>query len=597
MADGTSPPRLSGKKPAVDKSLPPFVPTSLPPGYIPDQFQPTAAAKAGVPQPDPMRDQKSQLEAQIRQIESTGGNASQLRAQLASVYDQMNPNWRAQSNPNPNGASGMPRPATPLPGVNLDTVPTRWDQYKNPDGSLNVDAIQPVDGSKFNTSTTLMTGIDAMFKGTPNDDLNNLAYKIEGRSKVRSDIAPLLQNPDEAVSALVALMNQFGGNTMPSQTLGAEEKAYIEAAFQVAPGRKFATIDDIPDDYINFALGYGLVGMAQGDGLRGFTDAATAGLANAQQGLDQTFAQDTAQFEAQRALNMALANRQGKIADANFQQEGFFAKDMRDLAEKVTTATQTLDRQAQLAMLSTIMPMIQNGDSDRYNAYVETVGPSLKKNFGITLPKVLPKSSKENETDAKIASMGIKDERLKQVIRFAEDMEPLKRDELMTRISLLDGQDEMATQRVALLQKQVAGYDKKLAAEIMLIGVKAESLKTQAQAALERAKKGGTPASDPRIKQLQAIAGVNASAVSGLAKQQDTLIKQIAADRDELNQVALLRTAIKDNNSKITFDAREQNAKKRIADNEKKLQTVESTLSSISQAQLNAAALMAGEKK
>lgn len=582
MADGTrvpQPPRVKGK-PAVDPSLPPFVPNSLPPGYIPDQFQPTAAVKAGVPQPDPMRDQRNQLEAQIRQIESTGGNASQLRAQLASVYDQMNPKWRAQT-----------------PPIDIDTVPTRWDQYKNPDGSLKVDAIQPVDGSKFNTSTVLMSGIDAMFKGTEKDSLNDLAYKIEGRSKVRSDVTPLLDSPDEAMSSIMALMTKFGGTQLPSQTLGAEEKSYIEAAFQVAPGRKFATIDDIPDDYINFAIGYGLVGLVSGNGLRGFTDAAGAGLANAQQGFDQTFAQDTAQFEAQKALNMSLANRVGKINDANFQQEGYFARDMRDLAEKVTTATLNLDRQTQLAVLSTVMPMIQSGDSDRYNVYVETMGPTLKDKFGITLPKILPKSSKESETDAKIASMGIKDERIKQVMRFAEDMEPLKRDELMTRISLLDGQDELATQRVALLQKQVAGYDKKLAADIMLIGVKAETLKTQAQAALERAKKQGTPAGDPRIKQLQAIAGVNASAVSGLAKQQDTLIKQIAADREELNQVALLRTAIKDTNSKITFDARESGAKKRIADNEKKLQGVESTLSSISQAQLNAAALLAGEKK
>ncbi len=581
MADGTPvrPPRLPGQL-AVD----PNAPSGLEP------FNPG-------PPPNQARDQKSQLEAQIRQIESTGGNASQLRAQLASVYDQMNPNWRAQSNPNPNGASATPRPATPLPGVNLDSIPTRWDEYKNPDGSLNIDRIEPISGQKFNTSTVLMAGIDKMFQGTENDSLEDLAYKIEGKSKVRSDIAPLLNSPEEAMSSVMALMAKFGGAQLPSQTLNPEEKAYIEAAFQVAPGRKFATIDDIPDDYINFAIGYGLVGLASGDGLRGFTDAAGAGLANAQQGLDQTFAQDTAQFEAQKALNMALAKRQGQIENANFQQEGYFAKDMRDLTEKVTSSVLTLDRQTQVAVFSSIMPMIQSGDSDRWNTYVETMGPTLKEKFGITLPKVLPKSSNELKTDATTASMQIKDQRLQQVMDFAADMQPLQKEKLMTQISLLDGQDEMATARVDLLRKQVAGYDRKLAADIMLIGARAEALRKQAQAALERAKKEGTPASDPKIKQFQAIAGMNSSAIKDLAKQQDTLIKQIAADRQEINSVFMLRQGLKDTNSKITFDARERAAKSRIDANEKQKAEIDATIKRISDAQINAASVLAGQNK
>lgn len=605
MADGTPtrPSRLTGK-PAVDPSLP--TNGALPQGYVLNNPLPKgdqsgvvpggmAPVGAGAP-PNPMRDQKTQLEAQIRQLESTGQDSSALRAQLAGVYDQMNPGWRLPA-PTKDVASGMSRPATPIPGINIDSIPTRWDEYKNPDGSLNLDKIEPVSGRKVNTSTVLMSGIEKMFKGVEGDSLEDLAYKIEGGSKARSDIAPLLNSPDEAVSTILGLVNKFGGKQLPSQSLGPEEKAYLEAAFQVAPGRKFATIDDVPDDYINFAIGYGLLGMAKGDGLQGFAAAGNAGLANAQQGLDQQFAQDTAQFEASKALNMALANRAGKISDANFQQEGYYAKDMRDLVEKVTSATLNLDRQTQVAVLSTIMPMIQNGDSDRYNAYVQTIGPMLKEKFGITLPQALPKSSNELKTDASIVSMQIKDARLQQVMDFAAELQPFEKEKLMTQISILDGKDEEATARVDLLRKQISGYDKKLANETMLAGARAESLRAQAKAALIRASKTGTPAGDPTIKRLQAISGINASMIGTVAKEKESLIKQIAAEQKELNDLVFLRVGMKDKNSQITFDARQRNAEKKKADLEKKLADVETQMTTINQAQSNAVKFLEGLPK
>jgi hypothetical protein len=405
-----------------------------------------------------------------------------------------------------------------------------------------------------------------------------------------------LQNPEEATSAILALMNQFGGNKLPSQTLGAEEKAYIEAAFQVAPGRKFATVDDIPDDYINFALGYGLVGMFQGNGLRGFTDAATAGLANAQQGLDQTFAQETADFEAKKNLNIALANRAGKIADNNFQQEGFYAKDMRDIAEKVTMATMGLDKQTQLAALSTILPMLQNLDSDRYPAFVATMGPLLKEKFGITLPSLLPKTSKEAETDAKIKSLGLKDKRLEQVMRFAEDMQPLLFEKLSTEISILDGKDEEATIRIDLLSKELQGWDKKRAAELLLIGVRAETLKKQAQAAVDNAKNKKTPASDPNLKKYQAMAGATASAFNQMAKQQAAISKQLDTDRKALDGMNKERAYANPKPGRIiTLDADIKIISDRITRNEKALATLDTEVATISNSQAAAAAALAKE--
>lgn len=583
MIDGTrvpQPPKLQGK-PAID----PNVPSGLAP------FNPG-------PPPNPQRDQKNQLEAQIRQIESTGGNASQLRAQLASVYDQMNPKWRAQT---PQQPTPVPGPAfagkfATAPPINIDEVPLRSDQYKNADGSLNPDAIPTVSGSKVSTGSTLMAGVKKMFQGEESDSLDDLAYKIEGMRDVNSKVTPLLKNPNEAMDTLMALMTQFGGVKPPSQTLGAEEKAYIEQAFQVAPGRKFATIDDIPDNYINFALGYGLVGMFQGNGLRGFTDAATAGLANAQQGFDQTFAQETAEFESKKALNIALANRAGKIADNNFQQEGFYAKDMRDIAEKVTMATMNLDKQTQLAALSTILPMLQNLDSDRYPAFVATMGPLLKEKFNITLPPLLPQTSKELETDAKIKSLGIKDKRMEQIIRFAEEMEPYKRDEIQEKISLLSGKNEEATIRIDLLSKELKGWDKKRAAELLLIGVRAETLKTQAQAAVDRAKKQGTPAGDPKLKQFQAMAGATSSAFTQLAKQQAALSKQLDTDRKALEGMNKERAyAKKSDKREKELDDLIKGTSDRITTNEGTLKDLDTQVKTISDSQAAAATALAKE--
>ena len=583
MIDGTrvpQPPKLQGK-PAID----PNVPSGLAP------FNPG-------PPPNPQRDQKNQLEAQIRQIESTGGNASQLRAQLASVYDQMSPNWRAS----------MPQQPTPVPGpafagkfatappINIDEVPLRSDQYLNADGSLNPAAIPTVSGNKVNTGSTLMAGISKMFQGEEHDTLDNLAYKIEGMRDVKSKVVPLLKNPNEAMDTLMALMTQFGGVKPPSQTLGAEEKAYIEQAFQVAPGRKFATIDDIPDNYINFALGYGLVGMFQGNGLRGFTDAAGAGLANAQQGFDQTFAQETAEFESKKALNIALANRAGKIADNNFQQEGFYAKDMRDIAEKVTMATMNLDKQTQLAALSTILPMLQNLDSDRYPAFVATMGPLLKEKFNITLPELLPKTSKEAETDKKIESLGLKDDRLKQIMRFAEDLQPLLFEKLSTEVSILAGKDEEATIRLEILGKELKGWDKKRAAELLLIGVRTETLKTQAKAALLKAQADNKPLPDAKMKQLQAMSGVTSSTITQLAKQQAALSKQLDTDRKALEGMNKEMAYAKPSKERIiTLDAAIKQISARIGKSEGALTDLDTQVKTISDSQSAAATALAKE--
>ena len=543
MADAM-PQRLPGK-PAVDPNMP-FMP----------QLQPGMANGQLHSAPNPLQQQKSALEEQIRSVEATGGDASGMRSQLASMYDQLNPNWRAQTPPK-------------LP-ININSIPTRGDAFKNPDGSLNLDAIQPVPGAKFNTATTLTSALDKMFKGTEQDSLDDLAYKIEGRSKARSDIAPLLNSPDEAMSTVLSVINQFGGKQLPSQTLSPEETSYIEQSFEVGPGRKFATIDDIPDQYINFAIGYGLVGLASGGGLQGFTGALGAGLANAQQGFDQQFANDQAQFEARRAMNAALAKRQGAINDANFQQEGYYAKDMRDLVEKVTSSTMNLDRQTKVAVMSSIMPMIQNGDSDRWNAYVETMGPTLQQ-LGITLPKVLPKSSNEVKTDATVASMGIKDARLQQVMSFAADLHPLERDKLMTQISILDGNDKVTTERLELLKKQVAGYDKKQAAELMLMGVRAESLKKQADAAVARANnvvKGvGSGGSDPDLARLKMIATLDSRVVGQLSKDKTTTLKQISALEKQIEEwgFMLKSSTFKDANSQKTINDKVKDASGKLA--------------------------------
>jgi hypothetical protein len=435
-----------------------------------------------------------------------------------------------------------------------------------------------------------------MFTGTPSDSLADLAYKIEGKFKAKASIGPMLENPDEAMSTVMAMIKQFGGVKLPSQTLGPEERAYIEQSFQVGPGRKFATIDDIPDQYINFAIGYGLVGLASGGGLRSFTDAIGAGTANVQQQYDQEFATSQAQFEASRAMNMALAKRQGEIAGENFKQEGYYAKDMRDLAEKVTSSIQTLDRQMQIGALTSLTDFFKTGDSDRWNQYVESMGPILQK-MKITLPKLMPKTSKESQVDAAIASMGLKDQRLNQVMQFAKDLHPYEMEKLMTEISILDGKDQQAGVRLEMLQKELSWMDKEKRAQVMLIGARAESLKTQAEAALERAKKANTKLPDDITSKLKVITGVNASIVGQLYKEKSSLASRIKGWQKTLDEAIPVREYVaKDDKTKQDIKNEKDALTKLIKDSEKAMSGIDDRISKLISAQESAAASLGATK-
>jgi hypothetical protein len=540
------------------------------------------------------------LESEIRSIESGGGNASAKRAQLASIYDQLDPKRRNQASPQQSPPQQRPPVllgGVPQPSIDINAIPTRAEELRSPDGSIDTSKIPVVPASKFNTSTTLMGALDQMFKGSPTDSLDDLSFKIEGKAKARSDIAPMLNSPNEAVSTILGLMKQYGAMELPSQTLSPEEQSYIEQSFQVGPGRKFATIDDIPDQYVNFALGYGLVGLMSGGGLRGFTDAIGAGTANVQQQFDQQYAADQAQFESSRAINAAMAKRQAEISNENFKQRGYYAKDMRDLVEKVTSNVQTLDRQMQIGVLTSLTDFFKTGDSDRWNQYVETMGPTLQK-MRITLPKMMPKTSKEAQIDATIASMGLKDQRLNQVMQFAKDLHPYEMEKLMTEVSILDGKDQQAGVRLEMMQKELAWMDKTKRAQVMLMAARAEAIKTQAKARLIEAQKPNSGASAGNIAALKAAAQIDSSQITQLVK----------GKKINLDQIKLLEKAIEENTLKAKSKAfssdesqkqiNESTGQKvnQISDLKAKNNDIDKTIDSLAKSQEELAKKLRGEK-
>ena len=562
MPDRTQTPqpsRLPGK-PAKDPQLPPFVPSVLPPGYVPNQPQPATAAKQGVPVPpqNPMTMQGPQT---------------------------------------PPPAPAYAGKFQTAPQIDINAVPTRAEELTGPNGVIDHSKIPVIPASKFNTSTTLMGALDKMFMGAPTDSLEDLAYKIEGKSKARSDIAPMLNSPNEAVSTILGLMRQYGAMALPSQTLSPEEQAYIEQSFQVGPGRKFATIDDIPDQYVNFALGYGLVGLMSGGGLRGFTDAIGAGTANVQQQFDQQYAAEQAQFESQRAINAALAKRQGEISNENFKQQGYYAKDMRDLVEKVTSNVQTLDRQMQIGVLTSLTDFFKTGDSDRWNQYVETMGPALQK-MGMVLPKMMPKTSKEAQIDATIKSMGLKDDRLIQVMQFAKELQPYQLEKMQEEISILSGKNEEATVRIDILRKQLGWMDEKSAAEVLLIGARAEALKKQAQARLIEAQKPNSGATAQNIAALKAVAQIDSTQITQLLKSKKMKIDQIKALEKgiEENTIKAKAKAFSDDKSQNAINADTGKKVNEISGLKSDIQTIDKSITDFSKSQDEIATQLRGSK-
>lgn len=431
-----------------------------------------------------------------------------------------------------------------------------------------------IPGHLFDARSVIDSGLRQQYRAASGDSLDQMAGKIQGLADARGALLPMASNmtPEEAMQLLDKNYIDAMGDTLPVQAMSPQERAYYEAAFNVgdAPGRQFARLSDVPKQMMDFALGYGLVGLLSGEGLAPVSQIGNYFMGRTQEGLDEQYKASLGEFQSKREANLALAKRQAEIDDNNFQQQGYQAKDVREALGSVAREVASLERQTQVeaqkflnSFSKDIANFIQTGDADRFEpvvALATQISPKLGEAlWGI---RSLSKTSKEALDDARRDSTVILSERTAQLIKQSESLFPLQKGKLENELRKAGNQADLVAAQMELVKEKVKSWPREVAAQVMLASARAESLRVQAKAALTRALNSGASADD--IKILKDASNHSAKAESEAWSQEREYQEQYDAASKALNEANAGLTVAKDKDSQAYLRSQARSAQARV---------------------------------
>jgi hypothetical protein len=334
--------------------------------------------------------------------------------------------------------------------------------------------------------------------GTPLEDETpeDMAWRIRQQNAMlkRLEALPGTPTPEEVRAALMDhYENIVGPVEVPVQEFDPEARRALLEAFAPTPDAQGLRYEDVDQAELMAALGYGLANLFRGgsfaDAVRMLGKVADSAQARA----DRRNEKAREDAELRRRMAIEEWRRLNQIADANFQQRGYDARDARALQRQQAMADATAERQRayneqilERQLAAAYFDFLAKGDPARaaqVKEYMESVTGDRYSDSFVRLPKTADQELKQAQaraTDVK-AMQGL--EALRGM-GLENDFKDATFDERVRRIFLGNVKLE---EEIGKLREEVKYLPQKMQADIARTWASVQEIRQRSAANMMRA--------------------------------------------------------------------------------------------------------------